>query len=134
MGATGPAILRGQLGDFPFADVVQIIAVSEKTGVLMVAAPRGHGGVGFHRGRIVCAFSWDSLPVDGRAATLRPDQRERLVRARIEAALAQLVPLRDGTFAFTLSAKPPETLGARDVSVERIEAGVDVNELLLAVG
>jgi uncharacterized protein DUF4388 len=126
-------ILRGQLEDFPLVDVIQVIAVSEKTGALMVAAPGGEGGVGFHRGRIASAFSWGSLPVDVRAAALRPDQRAGIVRARIVAALAQLLPLRDGSFEFTLCPTSPEALGARDVSIERIEGGVDVNELLFAL-
>lgn len=133
MTGRGPTILRGQLEDFPLADVIQIVAVAEKTGALMVAAPRGEGGVGFHRGRVVCAFSWDSLPVDPRSASLPVDKRADLVRARIVAALAQLLPLRDGSFEFTLSTTSPEALGARDVSIERLEGGVDANALLLAL-
>jgi Domain of unknown function (DUF4388) len=134
MSGEGLMILGGQLADFPLVDVIQVIAVSEKTGVLMVTAPRGEGGVGFVRGRVASAFSWDSLPFDARAAALRPEQRAGVVRARILAALAQLLPLRDGSFEFRLSPTSPEALGARDVSIERLERGVDVDELLLALG
>ena len=125
--------LRGEFEDMPLLDLMQIVAACGKTGVLMVYAPSGQGAIGFDRGRVVCAFSWDSLPPDARARILTVAQRAAFVRGRILFALSQLLALREGVFEFALSSSAPAFLGSRDISGERLDEGLAIDQLLLAL-
>ncbi len=125
--------LRGELEDMPLLDVVQIVAACEKTGSLMVSTPRGEGAIGFDRGRVVCAFSWGSLPPDARVRTLTAAGKAAYLRGRILFALSELLPSREGVFEFVLSPSAPALIGSREVSGERLDGGLSLDQLLLVL-
>ncbi len=73
------------------------------------SAPRaGEGAIVFEDGFVVASFTWDSPPLDPRAAQLPPEKRAALLRTRIEMALEQLIRLREGQFSFNLTDEPPQ--------------------------
>jgi hypothetical protein len=90
--------LTGNLEDLPLLDILQIVSFSKKTGYLTIRAEEGEGGIVFLDGLVVAAFTWDSLPVEPRVATLSEGARGKAIRSRIEIALEQLIRLREGQF------------------------------------
>ena len=125
--------LRGEFEDMPLLDVVQIVAACGKTGSIVVTTRLGQGAIGFDRGRVVCAFSWGSLPPDPRAKILTAEGRAAYLRGRILFALSELLPSREGVFEFVLSPCAPTLIGNRDVSGERLDGGLPLDHLLLAL-
>jgi len=123
--------LTGNLEDLPLLDILQIVSFSKKTGYLTIQAPEGQGAIIFHEGLVVSAFTWESLPVDPRVATLPPERRHALVKNRIVMALERLTRLREGQFQFALVDELPRTLGARDIALETLPMGINPQEMLL---
>jgi hypothetical protein len=80
---------------------------------------------------VVSSYTWDSLPVDPRSATLSEAKREMLVRNRIAMALEQLIRLREGQFNFSLTEDVPKAVGGRRISAETLREGINPQELLL---
>ena len=107
--------LTGNLEDLPLLDILQIVSFSKKTGYLTIRAEEGEGGIVFLDGLVVAAFTWDSLPVEPRVATLSEGARGKAIRSRIEIALEQLIRLREGQFNFSLTAGPPKVVGQREI-------------------
>jgi CheY-like chemotaxis protein len=66
-----------------------------------------------------------------------PDQpppgpaRELVVRQRIASLLERLVRLREGDFAFNLDETVPAALGGRDLTRERLQYGINPEEMML---
>ena len=79
--------LNGNLEDLPLLDILQIVSFSKKTGYLAIQAEPGEGAIVFREGFVVASFTWDSLPVDPRAASLPEAKRATLIRERIAMAL-----------------------------------------------
>jgi CheY-like chemotaxis protein len=123
--------LTGNLEDLPLLDILQIVSFSKKTGYLTIRAEEGEGGIVFLDGLVVAAFTWDSLPVEPRVATLSEGARGKAIRSRIEIALEQLIRLREGQFNFSLTAGPPKVVGPRDITLETLDYGINPQELLL---
>jgi CheY-like chemotaxis protein len=123
--------LTGNLEDLPLLDILQIVSFSKKTGYLTIRAEEGEGGIVFLDGLVVAAFTWDSLPVDARFATLTEGAKGKAIRARIEIALEQLIRLREGQFNFNLTGAPPKVVGPRDIALETLDYGINPQELLL---
>jgi CheY-like chemotaxis protein len=123
--------LTGNLEDLPLLDIIQIVSFSKKTGYLSIRNEAGEAAIVFRDGFVIASFTWDSLPVDPRARSLPTDKREKLLRNRIEMALEQLIRLREGPFHFSLSDDAPRRVGARDISDEMLDVGVNAQELLL---
>jgi CheY-like chemotaxis protein len=123
--------LTGNLEDLPLLDILQIVSFSKKTGYLTIRAEEGEGGIVFLDGLVVAAFTWDSLPVEPRVATLSQGARGKAIRSRIEIALEQLIRLREGQFNFSLTAGPPKVVGQRDITLETLDYGINPQELLL---
>jgi len=123
--------LTGNLEDLPLLDILQIVSFSKKTGYLTIRAEEGEGGIVFLDGLVVAAFTWDSLPVEPRVATLSEGARGKAIRSRIEIALEQLIRLREGQFNFSLTAGPPKVVGQRDITLETLDYGINPQELLL---
>jgi len=123
--------LTGNLEDLPLLDILQIVSFSKKTGYLTIRAEEGEGGIVFLDGLVVAAFTWDSLPVEPRVATLSEGARGKAIRSRIEIALEQLIRLREGQFNFSLTAGPPKVVGKRDITLETLDYGINPQELLL---
>ncbi len=123
--------LNGNLEDLPLLDIIQIVTFSKKTGSLSIRTRAGDGAIVFRDGFIATAFTWDSIPLDPRARTLPPSQRERLLRNRIELSLEQLIRLREGEFSFNLVDEVPTSVGPRDISEETLAQGLNAQEVLL---
>lgn len=123
--------LNGNLEDLPLLDILQIVSFSKKTGYLAIRTGDGLGAIVFQDGSVVASFTWDTLPLDPRAATLPPDERAKLLRARIETAIEQLIRLREGGFSFALTDEPPAAIEGRDISAETLPSGINAQELLL---
>jgi CheY-like chemotaxis protein len=123
--------LTGNLEDLPLLDIIQIVSFSKKTGALSIRGEDGEAGIVFHEGLVICAFAADTAPLDPRFAALPTDQRDRVIRTRIEIALEQLIRLREGQFSFSLSDEAPAALGSRAVGLESLSAGINPQELLL---
>jgi CheY-like chemotaxis protein len=123
--------LTGNLEDLPLLDIIQIVSFSKKTGHLSILTQAGEGGIVFEDGLVVAAFAAETPPLDDSFSQLSPVQRSVVMRTRIEMALEQLVRLREGQFSFALADEPPERVGTRDVSLERLVTGINAQELLL---
>jgi CheY-like chemotaxis protein len=123
--------LTGNLEDLPLLDILQIVSFSKKTGYLTIRTEQGEGAIVFTSGFVVASFTWDSPLPDSRAATLPPEKRAALIRNRIAIALEQLIRLREGQFSFNLTARPPNVIGERDISLETLSGGINPQELLL---
>ncbi len=123
--------LNGNLEDLPLLDIIQIVTFSKKTGSLSIRTRAGDGAIVFRDGFIASAFTWDSIPLDPRARSLPPSQRERLLRNRIELSLEQLIRLREGEFSFNLVDELPTSVGVRDISEETLAQGLNAQEVLL---
>ncbi|HLA78563.1 MAG TPA: DUF4388 domain-containing protein [Vicinamibacteria bacterium] len=123
--------LNGNLEDLPLLDIIQIVTFSKKTGSLSIRTRAGDGAIVFRDGFIATAFTWDSIPLDPRARSLPPSQRERLLRNRIELSLEQLIRLREGEFSFNLLDEVPASVGVRDISEETLAQGLNAQEVLL---
>lgn len=121
----------GNLEDLPLLDILQIVSFSRKTGYLTIQTAQGEGGIVFSNGLVVSSYTWDSLPVDPRSATLSEAKREMLVRNRIAMALEQLIRLREGQFNFSLTEDVPKAVGGRSISAETLREGINPQELLL---
>ena len=123
--------LKGQLEDLPLIDMLQIIAFSKKSGYLRVAGPAGRGAVVIENGRILFAFSWSTMERVPEMARdpegIRPEEK----RENIEAALRELVGLREGSFQFELTAEISDKLGGVEIAPFMIPHGIDPQELLL---
>ena len=123
--------LNGNLEDLPLLDILQIVSFSKKTGYLAIQAALGEGAIVFREGLVVASFTWDSLPVDPRAASLPEAKRYALVRNRIALALEHLIRLREGQFSFNLTEEIPASIAGRDITGETLPAGINPQELLL---
>ncbi len=123
--------LTGNLEDLPLLDILQIVSFSKKTGYLTIQGPEGLGAIVFHDGLVVSAFTWESLPVDPRVATLPADRRHASIKARIVMALERLTRLREGQFNFALVEAVPKAVGLRDIVLETLPVGINPQEMLL---
>ena len=123
--------LNGNLEDLPLLDILQIVSFSKKTGYLAIQAEPGHGAIVFREGLVVASFTWDSLPVDPRAASLPEEKRTTLIHNRIALALEQLIRLREGQFNFSLTEEIPASIAGRDITGETLPEGINPQELLL---
>ncbi|HET7293264.1 MAG TPA: DUF4388 domain-containing protein [Vicinamibacteria bacterium] len=123
--------LTGNLEDLPLLDILQIVSFSKKTGFLTIQAQEGQGAIVFHDGLVVSAFTWESLPVDPRIATLPPDRRHAVIKNRIVMALERLTRLREGQFNFALVESVPQAVGAREIVLETLPTGINPQEMLL---
>ncbi|HVQ30911.1 MAG TPA: DUF4388 domain-containing protein [Vicinamibacteria bacterium] len=123
--------LNGRLEDLPLLDIVQVVAFSQKTGLLSLETPRGDGAIVFERGLVVSCFTPDTPPIDLTALEGSPDKKAALIRRRIETALEHLVRLREGQFHFRLTTEVPTTVGTRDIGTDTLEYGIKAEELLL---
>lgn len=121
--------LTGNLEDLPLLDIIQIVSFSKKTGSLAIRAEGGEAAIVFADGLVVCAFTWNELPLE--PTPLPAAEREARARARIGRALEQLIRLREGEFNFALAESVPTRLGTRDLRPETLANGINPQELLL---
>ncbi len=96
--------LVGSLEDLGLGDILQIISLSGKSGVLQLRADEGNGRILFDQGRIRIAFLGADEPT---LETLRPDgvvpegeERDECLRQLIEHTVFQMFTWTTGEFSF----------------------------------
>jgi CheY-like chemotaxis protein len=123
--------LNGSLEEFSIQDILQILALGQKTGHLSVDTPAGAGAIVFRAGRIVASFDGGSPSLETSLASWSECPRDAVIRRRIVACLDRLDRARRGSFHFQVSADPPLRVQGRDIARETLQSGMDVVELLL---
>jgi len=125
--------LQGNLEDLPLLDIIQIVSFSRKTGYLGVRMAEGDGAIVFHEGLVVAAFTPNSPAPDPRLALLNQAARETVIRRRLGFALEELARVREGAFGFELTHAVPLSVEGRSIQAETLAAGINPQELLLAL-
>ena len=124
--------LNGSLEEFSIQDILQILALGQKTGHLSLDTPAGAGGIVFRAGRVIASFDGGCSSPETSLASWSECPRDAVLRRRIVASLARLARARQGEFHFQVSADPPQRIQGRDLA--RRDAppqGIDIVELLL---
>jgi CheY-like chemotaxis protein len=125
--------LNGSLEEFSIQDILQILALAQKTGQLSLDTPAGAGAIVFRAGRVVASFDDASPSLETNLASWPEGQRDAVLRRRIVASLDRLARCRQGGFHFQVSADPPQRIQGRDTAGETLPSGIDIVELLLEV-
>ena len=121
---------HGQLEDLPIVDIVQVIALSRRSGRLLVENGAGQQVIlGFQNGRIVSARTWETPPLASQTLPATPEEREELVRCRVRGALRLLLSLEAGRFEFQAEDEPAPGLSRS--SFEELQEGLDAQGALL---
>lgn len=128
-----PVSLNGSLEEFSIQDILQILALGQKTGHLSLATPAGAGAIVFRAGRIVASCDDDSPSLEKSLASWPEGPRDAVIRRRIVASLDRLARTRQGGFHFQASADPPQRVLGRDIARETLHSGIEIIELLLEV-
>jgi len=130
----GPPVgLNGSLEEFSIQDILQVLALGQKTGQLSLDTPAGAGAIVFRAGRVVASLDDGSPSLETSLASWPEGPREAVIRRRIVASLDRLARSRQGGFHFQASTRPPERIQGRDVARETLDSGMDIIELLLEV-
>src|SRR5262245_13542144 len=91
--------LVGSLEDLGLADILQIVSLSRKSGVLLLRGEEGEGRIVFRDGLVHAAATKDEAPVPVPEGAGGAD-RER--REQIERAVARMFEWRSGEFSFVV--------------------------------
>jgi len=130
----GPPVgLNGSLEEFSLQDILQILALGQKSGQLSLDTPAGVGTIVLRAGRVVAAFDDGAPSLETSLSSWPGGRRPEVLRRRIVASLARLARCREGEFRFQVLAEPSERIRGRDVARETLDSGVDIVELLLEV-
>lgn len=123
--------LNGSLQEFSIQDILQILALGQKTGHLSVDTPAGAGAIVFRAGRIIASFDGGSPSLETSLASRPECPRDAVIRRWIVASVDRLDRARQGEFHFQVSDDPPLRVQGRDIARETLQPGMDVVELLL---
>ena len=91
-----PVSLNGSLEEFSIQDILQILALGQKTGCLSLDTPAGVGAIVLRAGRIVASFDDGSPPLETSLASWPECPRDAVIRRRIVASLDRLDRARQG--------------------------------------
>ena len=126
--------LNGSLEDFSIQDVLQILALGQKTGHLSLDTPAGAGAIVFRAGRIVASFDRrQSLPGDEPRVLAQVPAGRRHTQADRGLPLPVGPHSTGGDSTSRSSADPPQRIQGRDIARETLRSGIDIVELLLEV-
>ena len=91
----GPPVgLNGSLEEFSLQDILQILALGQKSGQLSLDTPAGVGTIVFRDGRVVAAFDDGAPPLETSLASWPGSRRPEVLRRRIVASLAPRTSIR----------------------------------------
>lgn len=122
--------LNGELEDLPFVDIVQVVALSRRTGELRIQTGAGQEAtVGFRDGQIVFARTWKTPPLASQTLPATPEEREALIRGRAREALRLLLGLEVGRFAFQVAEESAPSV--RRPRFEELREGLDAQGTIL---
>jgi hypothetical protein len=127
-------VLSGRLENMPLLDVLQVIAYSQRSGLLSVEGPSTRGTVLFQQGNVVCAHSTSTLSLLVKAAK-EQNPKGRLALRRIQAlvSLAELFDLKRGVYHFVRTAEPIPELAGLDMRPFYAAGCLDTGDLLLVL-
>src|SRR5206468_1888975 len=105
--------LTGNLEDLPLLDILQIVSFSKKTGYLSIRTGAGEGAIVFRDGFVTASFTWDTAPLDPRAAleascTAPADDTAPVPAASLPLAPAAVEPSPAPPPSAALSVHPPK--------------------------
>ena len=110
-GAGAGMSLNGELEDLPFVDIVQVVALSRRTGQLRIETRAGQeAAIGFRDGRIVSASTWETPPIASQTLPATAEEREALIRCRVSDALRLLLRIEEGRFEFQVAEEPAPSI------------------------
>jgi CheY-like chemotaxis protein len=127
-----PLGLNGSLDEFSIQDILQILSLGRKTGILSLETPAGGAAILVREGRIVAVVD-GGCPPSPDLASLPGDERHEVVRRQMAASLGRLARCREGQFLFQGSAQLPHVVGGRTIAAETLHPGLDVVEVLLEI-
>ncbi len=124
----------GRLENRPLLDVIQIVAYSQRSGILSVKGTTSKGLVIFESGNIVCAYSPGALPLLVKAAK-EGDERHRLTfrRVQILSALRELFDIVEGDYRFVKRNEPVTELEGLSIKSFYAAGALDTGDLLLVL-
>ena len=121
---------NGQLEDLPLVDIVQVVALSRRSGRLRVANGAGQEAViGFRNGQIVSSRTWETSSLASQTLPPTLEEREKLVRGRVREALRLLLRLEAGRFEYQPEDEPAP--GVSRPGFEELREGLDAQGTLL---
>jgi uncharacterized protein (TIGR02266 family) len=126
--------LSGQIENMPLLEVLQVIAYTQRSGLLTVEGPNARGTVLFDGGNIICTHSDSTLSLLIKAAK-EPNSGSRQAMRRIQALvfLAELFDLKEGVFNFITTSEPIPELAGLDMRPFYTYGGLDTGDLLLVL-
>jgi hypothetical protein len=93
--------LVGSLEDLGLADILQIVSLSRKSGVLLLRSEDGEGRIVFREGLVhAAAVKGQTRPAPAAATAASGDRPDALRRAEVERAVAHMFEWRTGEFSF----------------------------------
>jgi hypothetical protein len=123
----GQLSLKGELEDLPIVDIVQVVALTGRSGQLRIETAGHEASIDFRDGRIVGAHTWKSAPLGSLTFPATSEAREDLIRRRTREALRHIVGLNEGRFEFRAA---EETAPSRP-RFEELSDGLDAQGELL---
>jgi hypothetical protein len=124
--------LTGKIEATPLQEVLQVLAYSQKSGVLSVKGRKIVGTVLFERGSIIFAHT-DSTRYLLDKITDQTDATHRLALRRVQtlASLTELFDLKQGLYYFEKTTEPVSDLEGIDMGPLYEDGGMDTGDLLL---
>lgn len=115
-------------------DVLQVIAYSQRSGILYVEGPATKGTVLFDNGTFICGYTASTLSLLVKAAK-EEDAQGRLALRRIQALvfLTELFDLSNGVFQFVTISEPVPELAGLKMGPFYSAGGLDTGDLLLVL-
>ena len=132
--ASFPMAFKGRLETTPLLELIQILAYTRKSGILMVEAKETRRLVIFQEGNVVCAYSptTHSLLLKASMET-DPDRRLSLRRIQALTSLGELFDLGEGDYHFVRGSKPVAELQGVSIKVFYADGALDSGDLLVAL-
>jgi hypothetical protein len=126
--------LTGSIEQTPLQEVLQVLAYSQKTGVLSVKGRSTVGIVLFERGSIIFTITASTRSLlDKIKEETHPRHRLSLRRVQALASLTELFDLDQGLYYFEKISKPFDELEGIDLRPLYEDGGMDTGDLLLLI-
>ncbi len=125
---------KGRLETTPLLELIQLLAYSRKSGILMVEAKETRRLVIFQEGNVVCTYSptTHSLLLKASKET-DPDRRLSLRRIQALISLGELFDQAEGDYHFVRGSKPVAKLQDLSIKVFYDDGALDSGDLLVAL-
>ena len=126
--------LTGKIEEIPLQEVLQVLAYSQKSGVLSVKGRSTVGIVLFERGSIIFTITESTRSLlDKIAEETNPRHRLSLRRIQALASLTELFDIDQGLYYFEKVSEPFDELEGVDLRPLYEDGGMDTGDLLLLI-